>query len=372
MAARADSLLQRGGPDTSSACVPPFPFVQLRAMGTRPSVSVLITNYNYGQYIGEAIESALNQSMAPDEVIVADDGSEDESCRIVEGYAAQTPSVRLLRNPHSGMAACLNAAFAAACGEVVCLLDADDFFFFGKIAGVVAACRAAPQAGLIIHRAQMIDRRGRRRGLYPLVQRLPQGECARATWRNAGILMGLPPTSNLALRRQVADCIFPLPARFTGYAEQVIHRIAPLITNLAAINRPLAAWRLHGGNDGNSNRVAPGRLERELGYMSDLWQIQREFLAQKNPSLGEAFPGIENSLLYLRMRYMLLRLRRDPESFACHGALCALNDSHTTLLDLFWKLSIYLPLPVFRKCVDLLQTQNVLKEWAGRMIRRQP
>ncbi len=47
--------------------------------------------------------------------------------------------------------------------------------------------------------------------------------------------MGLPPTTNLALRREVADRIFPIPVEYTGYAEQMIHRLAPLMTELCAV-----------------------------------------------------------------------------------------------------------------------------------------
>ena len=74
--------------------------------------------------------------------------------------------------------------------------------------------------------------------------------------------MGLPPTTNLALRREVADRIFPIPVEYTGYAEQMIHRLAPLMTELCAVDTPLARWRLHGQNDQNSTRITPRRLER--------------------------------------------------------------------------------------------------------------
>jgi Glycosyl transferase family 2 len=341
-----------------------LPLLPLKPLPPNPEVSVLITSYNYGRFVGQAIESALGQSYPPKEIIVADDGSEDDSCEIVEGFIQRGAPVKLLRGKHLGMAGGLNAAFQASSREILCLLDADDYFLPGKIEAVVSAFRSQPQAGFAIHRAQMIDPSDRGRGIYPLLSSLPQGNCAEATLRNAGILMGLPPTSNLSLRYRVARSIFPIPASFSGYAEQVIHRMAPLITSICAINKPLSVWRLHGNNDGNSSRVKPERLQRELLYMYDLWLGQRSYLLDQNPEFADRLPGLETNPLYMRDR-----LRGDPAAKECHAALCALTEPRRSIVDLFWRHSIHLPRPLFQTCIDLLQTQNIWKEWLARMVR---
>ncbi len=77
----------------------------------KPSVSVLITCFNYGAYVGQAIESVLAQTYPPAEIIVSDDASQDNSCEVVESYISRGYGIRLLRNPHGGMAANLNAAY---------------------------------------------------------------------------------------------------------------------------------------------------------------------------------------------------------------------------------------------------------------------
>src|ERR1700759_112786 len=98
-----------------------------------PKVSVLITSYNYGRFIGMAIEKALDQSYPPYEIIVADDGSTDDSCEIVEAFTLQGKPVKLVRKKHQGMAGCMNAAFDLVSGDIICFLDADDYFLPGKI-----------------------------------------------------------------------------------------------------------------------------------------------------------------------------------------------------------------------------------------------
>ena len=106
--------------------------VALKNLPQKPSVSVLITCFNYGAYVGQAIDSALEQTYPPGEIIVSDDASQDNSCDVVESYISRGLPIQLLRNPHGGMAANLNAAYRRCSGDVICLLDADDTFLPGR------------------------------------------------------------------------------------------------------------------------------------------------------------------------------------------------------------------------------------------------
>ena len=89
-------------------------------------VTILINNYNYARFLPAAIDSALSQTYHPLEVVVVDDGSTDESLDIIRDYGDR---VRPVFKSNGGQASAFNAGFAASRGEVICLLDADDFFF---------------------------------------------------------------------------------------------------------------------------------------------------------------------------------------------------------------------------------------------------
>jgi glycosyltransferase involved in cell wall biosynthesis len=347
--------------------------IALQALPQKPTVSVLITCFNYGAFVGQAIDSALEQTYPPTEIIVSDDASSDNSCDVVESYISRGLPIRLLRNPHGGMAANLNAAYLHCCGEVICLLDADDTFLPNKVEAVVNALQANPQAGFAIHRASLVDNQKRARGIYPLLSALPSGDCAQITYDNSGILMGLPPTTNLALRREVADRIFPIPVEYTGYAEQMFHRLAPLMTEVCAVDAPLAHWRLHGANDQNSTRITSRRLERELGIMDSLWLEQQRYLRGIDPALAAGFPAISRNPLYLKMNYIRHRLNNDPAMQQAYGDLCRYGLRPNSKVDHFWRLSNRLPRPLFQRAVDLLLTQSVWKQMVTRAIRgKQP
>jgi len=336
--------------------------IALNRFPYKPSVSVLITCFNYGAYIGRAITSALQQTYAPAEIIVSDDGSQDNSCEVVESYIKRGLGITLLRNAHAGMAANLNAAYRHCSGDVICLLDADDTFLPGKIEAVVHAFQAHPRAGFAIHRASLLDNHGRARGIYPLLSDLPSGNCIQTIYNNSGILMGLPPTTNLALRREVADRIFPIPVEYIGYAEQMIHRLAPMMTELCAISSPLAHWRFHGQNDQNAIHITSRRLERELKIMESLWLEQKHYLETVDDSLARSFPPIQRNPLYLKNSYVRHRLNNDPAMHQAYHDLCRYGLQDNSTIDLFWRYSNRLPRPLFRRAVDLLLTQSVWKQ----------
>lgn len=89
------------------------------------AISVIIPCYNGEAFVADAISSALAQELAPREIIVVDDGSTDGSAAQVARFGA---AVRLLRGPHRGIAAARNRGVAAAEGELIAWLDADDLW----------------------------------------------------------------------------------------------------------------------------------------------------------------------------------------------------------------------------------------------------
>jgi len=90
-----------------------------------PFFTVLIDTYNYGQYVEDAVASALAQDFAAEEreVLVVDDGSTDATEERLQKFGH---AIRYLRKPNGGQASAFNFGFEHARGEVVALLDADD------------------------------------------------------------------------------------------------------------------------------------------------------------------------------------------------------------------------------------------------------
>ena len=87
------------------------------------SISVVIPAWNAARYIGDAIESVLSQSVAPNEIIVVNDGSTDDTTECVRKFGTH---ITLFVQSNAGAAAGRNRGIAEAHGEAIALLDADD------------------------------------------------------------------------------------------------------------------------------------------------------------------------------------------------------------------------------------------------------
>ena len=89
-------------------------------------------NYNHAKLIGRALQALTAQERPPDEIIVVDDASADDSVRVIEEFAAKAPALRLLRNTHNlGAIATLQRGLRAAQGTYVYFGAADDFVLPG-------------------------------------------------------------------------------------------------------------------------------------------------------------------------------------------------------------------------------------------------
>jgi glycosyltransferase involved in cell wall biosynthesis len=120
-------------------------------------VSAVIPVYNGEAYVARAVDSVLGQTYAPVEALVVDDGSTDGTPGVLAGYGDR---VRVLRQANQGLSAARNAGIAAARGEWVALLDADDRWLPEKLARQVALMRAAPEVGFCSTEALLEDERG--------------------------------------------------------------------------------------------------------------------------------------------------------------------------------------------------------------------
>src|ERR1700690_1616126 len=113
-------------------------------------VAVVIPCFNYGRYLTEAVESVIAQTLRPDEIVIVDDGSTDDSRDVAQELISAHAAVpiRLMARPHSGSAgATRNAGIETTTAEYVLCLDADDRLDPGFLQACVAALDLNPRAG---------------------------------------------------------------------------------------------------------------------------------------------------------------------------------------------------------------------------------
>lgn len=110
------------------------------------TATVVVTNYNYAGYVGEAVLSALSQTAVPVQVIVVDDGSTDGSPSVLKEFGQR---IEVISKENGGQLSCLNAAMPRIRGDIVFFLDADDYWDLGYLEDVLSLYEAGPERDFV-------------------------------------------------------------------------------------------------------------------------------------------------------------------------------------------------------------------------------
>jgi glycosyltransferase involved in cell wall biosynthesis len=131
------------------------------AMGAAPTISVVMSVFNAGPYLRQAVESVLGQSFGDFEFIIIDDGSSDGSGDHLRAYAGRDPRIRLTVRENKGLTVTLNEALTQARGEFVARMDCDDLSLPTRFAAQLAYLRADPSIVCAGGHFELIDEKGR-------------------------------------------------------------------------------------------------------------------------------------------------------------------------------------------------------------------
>jgi glycosyltransferase involved in cell wall biosynthesis len=344
--------------------------VPLGPLPDEPLVSVLTGNFNYAAFLGDAIESVLDQTYTNFEMIVCDDGSIDNSCEVVEQYAQRDPRVRLIRQQNGGQASAWNTAYRESRGEIICFLDSDDRYLPEKLDVLVRAFRSSPESGFAGHRMHRIDAAGHRYGVLPLTGDPPSGWYGPFVVRTGTSPPAMSFGSALCLRREISQLIFPLPDELRICADTVLMALGPLMTPLIGIPVPLVEYRYHGGNSWNLPHFSPESMDRLRDFQWKAWEASRDYLGRTDPILLETFRSFDECQWTLLNAYLRARRQSWRGALSAYRNLVSAETFRTipVLWRWFWRFSIVLPPPVFHYALADSRLKQLL--WKARQARR--
>jgi len=249
---------------------------------TAPLVSVVVTNHNYGRFLGEALESALAQEYADVEVVVVDDASTDDSQEVLRSFGSR---VTAIFGTYGGQAAATTAGFDACSGAVVIFLDADDVLL-PSAAGRAAAVLDVPGAVKVHWPVLTVDASRRPLGRLPL-DPLPSGDIRTHLLEVGPGAVAFSPTSGNAWTRAFLSRVLPPPAgKYRVGFDAYLAALAPLYGPVDADEEPHSLYRLHGAGNWAALSFFD-RLEHDLAVD----QVTRQCVADHCALLGiEADP----------------------------------------------------------------------------------
>lgn len=240
--------------------------------------SAIISNYNHGAYIGDAVESVLANRDPHTECIVVDDGSTDCTREALAPYA-NDGRVKVIYKENGGQASAFNAGFAVAQGDVICLFDGDDFWFPFKIRALREKIAEHDLAGtpfFIRHPLQRVystelanahaDRDSF--SVFDQMVKIPVGGfqrvCTAEQYRSLlakhrfPIYVGGDFGGSTVAARSVIEKIFPLPEAISKhYGDMYPSMSAGLVADVYGFMMMLGVYRLHGANHSISRPREP-------------------------------------------------------------------------------------------------------------------
>jgi len=221
-----------------------------------PLVSILIVNYNYGRFIATAIDSALSQSYPNIEIVVVDDGSTDNSRDVIDGYNGR---VRKVYKRNGGQSAATNDAFAASTGDIICLLDSDDYFVPEKVAKIVACYTEHQEAAFVFHALQRVDIHGADLGINE-----PMDRSRWLDYRRKANKFTAPSTSGLTFRRSAWNTLRKMPEELSVLGDNYFKFVIMALERGYYLAEPLGLMRIHGSNMFSMGNWGASRLPSDV------------------------------------------------------------------------------------------------------------
>jgi glycosyltransferase involved in cell wall biosynthesis len=245
-------------------------------------VSIAINNYNYGHFLGEAIDSALQQTYANTEVIVVDDGSTDNSREVIARYDDKVTAV-LKQN--GGQASAFTAGFENSKGDIVIFLDSDDMLLPHAAESSIA--KLDNNEAVKLHwPLWVMDRESKKTGRRLPAYSLAEGNLLEEVIRY-GVPRGWKHGLGHAYRRSFLESVMPVRDNGDGHgADSYLCALAPIFGPILSSSQPLGLYRTHGENFAAGRNVRY-RLERDARRYEFLFKWVGHYLKQQGYAFDE-------------------------------------------------------------------------------------
>lgn len=223
--------------------------------------SIIVNNFNYARFLGDAIDSALEQTYPNVEVIVVDDGSTDDSLDVAREYGDRIIPVF---KDNGGQGSAYNAGYERSAGEIVCFLDADDTLLPDALASAVALFGSDRVVKVQLPLVST-DATGRVVGAAT-IQPPPDGSLL-SRIVDEGPLYDLDFVTNAVYQRRFLDQVMPVPDEaYRLGADEYLMTLAPVYGDVATAATPGGTYRSHGQNNFHGRPIDDARAATYLSW----------------------------------------------------------------------------------------------------------
>lgn len=213
--------------------------------------SIALCTYNGARYLRDQLDSIAAQTRPPDELVVCDDASTDDTLRIVSNFASSVPFAVHLHSSDENRGSTKNfeRAIGLCHGDYIALSDQDDVWLPVKLATIEQEFARRPNTGLIFTDADVIDDAGLLAG-YTIWEKLPVSVAERRRLRSRGalneLMAGATVTgATMAFRGQFKELILPIPADLAIIHDAWIALMIAAVSEILPLDLRLIRYRQH-------------------------------------------------------------------------------------------------------------------------------
>ena len=253
-------------------------------MPSSGKVSVIIPNYNYAQFVGEAIESVLNQTYKDIEIVVVNNGSTDNSMDVLTKYSKK---IRLINQENLGQSGARKSGLEMATGNFIAFLDADDKWDTEKIEKQILLFTSKVELvycgiNLFSENAQTV-----------IATEIPtfKGSCSDAFIEYPGVSIVLSGESTSIFTQSLLEKVGGFDPELNSAAGWDFFRRCSKFSEFDFVPEPLVNYRLHSSNMSNSskNTIADIRRAYKKLFADDFWNISPKLVRRTIVSLEYSF-----------------------------------------------------------------------------------
>lgn len=212
------------------------------------SISVIIPLYNHEKYIEEAVKSVINQTVAPAEIIVINDGSTDNSHAVMERLSHEYTQINYFFQHNQGAHAAINAAIAKASSKYVAILNSDDLYYPNRLQTCLEHVSSNPNVDIVVTAIQGIDEQGQPIELvwcnYYKMRYQETGDLFLALVDGNFFFT----TSNIFIKRSIFDEVGNFSYFRYAHDLDFFLRLITYNKKISFIDEPLLMYRIHGSN----------------------------------------------------------------------------------------------------------------------------
>jgi len=251
-----------------------------------PRVSVVVKSYNHAQFVAQTIQSILDQSFQDFEIIVTDDASTDGTPDIIRSFADARISLDVFPI-NRGISAAMNATLARARGELIAILNSDDYALPGRLERQVAFLDAYPNIGAVFTMPKIIDESGSpTASFFDFRTALALPDFSRRSWlRHFFFKCNLLCAPTAMIRQSVYAACGDYDPRLTNLQDLDMWVRLATVSAIHVLSEELTAYRIR---DNNQNMSAP-RSDSVLRSQFEYAQILKRFRMIPVSVLQETF-----------------------------------------------------------------------------------